>query len=271
MKIAFVLSGGGSKGSFQVGVLKGLAEKGVVPDCIFGTSTGAINAAGYSTVGPDKLEKIWLSLKRRSCIFQFNWKSLLFKSQGIFNLKPLKKLLKKHCSGISLIPTIVTKVHINSGRLEHIHSSSENFLESVAASAAIPGIAEPVNGYVDGAVVSQSPLQIVFDSMPEVETIVVILCNPIHLSNTETSYRNWTKNALRAVDILQHAVFLKDIQSCLNKNDMDKYRPVNIDIYAPTSHFGGCLNFAPESILLGIQHGKEIAKAGPVKSMQAGR
>ena len=43
--IAFVLSGGGSLGAMQIGMLEALEEWGVVPDLVVGTSVGAINGA----------------------------------------------------------------------------------------------------------------------------------------------------------------------------------------------------------------------------------
>lgn len=51
MTTAFVLSGGASLGSIQVGMLLAIAETGVVPDLIVGTSVGALNGAG-SPHGP---------------------------------------------------------------------------------------------------------------------------------------------------------------------------------------------------------------------------
>ncbi len=43
--LAFVLSGGGSLGSMQVGCLEALLERGLIPDLIVGTSVGALNRA----------------------------------------------------------------------------------------------------------------------------------------------------------------------------------------------------------------------------------
>src|SRR5436305_1734843 len=45
MTTAFVLSGGGSLGAVQVGMLQALSDRGVRPDVLIGTSAGAINAA----------------------------------------------------------------------------------------------------------------------------------------------------------------------------------------------------------------------------------
>ena len=64
MATGIVLGGGGTLGDFQVGALKYLYEKGILPDiaCVCGTSIGAINAAIVATgEGCDaKLEKYWV-------------------------------------------------------------------------------------------------------------------------------------------------------------------------------------------------------------------
>ena len=51
MTTAFVLSGGGSLGAVQVGMLQALAARGVSPALLVGTSAGAMNAA-YGTSCP---------------------------------------------------------------------------------------------------------------------------------------------------------------------------------------------------------------------------
>src|SRR5450759_2989449 len=56
MTTAFVLSGGGSLGAVQVGMLQALGERGVVPDLLVGTSAGAINAA---FVGGHGMPPLW--------------------------------------------------------------------------------------------------------------------------------------------------------------------------------------------------------------------
>src|SRR6186997_1907297 len=82
MTTAFVLSGGGSLGAVQVGMLQALGERGVQPDLLIGTSAGAINAAfvaGHG-MGVDallELAGLWKSLSRRD----------------IFSIRPLRGLL----------------------------------------------------------------------------------------------------------------------------------------------------------------------------------
>jgi NTE family protein len=47
-RLGLVLSGGGSRGLAHVGVLRALAEAGIVPDCVSGTSAGAVVGALYA-------------------------------------------------------------------------------------------------------------------------------------------------------------------------------------------------------------------------------
>jgi len=70
-RTALVLSGGGARGAYQVGVLRGLAELGVLPthgagiDLFVGSSAGAINAAALAVhadsleEGVARLERVW--------------------------------------------------------------------------------------------------------------------------------------------------------------------------------------------------------------------
>ncbi|QVQ51940.1 patatin-like phospholipase family protein [Spiractinospora alimapuensis] len=45
---AFVLGGGGALGAYEVGMLRALAEAGIAPDLVVGTSVGAINGASLA-------------------------------------------------------------------------------------------------------------------------------------------------------------------------------------------------------------------------------
>jgi len=69
MTTAFVLSGGGSLGAVQVGMLQALGERGVTPDLLVGTSAGALNAVfvaahGMSPTSLDLLAATWAALRR---------------------------------------------------------------------------------------------------------------------------------------------------------------------------------------------------------------
>ena len=62
MTTAFVLSGGGSLGAVQVGMLAALNERGFRPDLLVGTSVGALNAAYLGVNGYDASTMTWVRL-----------------------------------------------------------------------------------------------------------------------------------------------------------------------------------------------------------------
>ena len=66
---AFVLSGGGNQGVAQVGMLRGLLERGILPDVVIGTSAGALNGAALcyapNLTGVAQLANVWMGLTHR--------------------------------------------------------------------------------------------------------------------------------------------------------------------------------------------------------------
>jgi len=84
MKTALVLSGGGVRGSYQIGVWKALEELNVKCDIVTGTSIGSINGALY-TQGSLDLAISW-------------WGNIDYNTVFDINLKPKnnKQMLKKY-------------------------------------------------------------------------------------------------------------------------------------------------------------------------------
>ncbi len=62
-EVAFVLGGGGLLGAHEVGMLRALAERGVEPDVVLGTSIGAVNGAFFAADptrdGVQRLVEVW--------------------------------------------------------------------------------------------------------------------------------------------------------------------------------------------------------------------
>jgi predicted acylesterase/phospholipase RssA len=58
-KRVFILGGGAALGAHHVGALKYLAEQGIKPDAIVGSSIGVLNACVYASGGVPKLEEAW--------------------------------------------------------------------------------------------------------------------------------------------------------------------------------------------------------------------
>src|SRR4051812_8211962 len=77
MTTAICLSGGGSKGDFEVGALRLLYDRGIRPDVLCSTSVGSVNAVklaeGEDPARPERgmsgLERQWESLQRNSDMY----------------------------------------------------------------------------------------------------------------------------------------------------------------------------------------------------------
>ena len=116
-KTALILSGGGARGAYQVGVLKGLAEilkKAKVKNpfqILSGVSAGAINSAKLASeienfdVAVEKLVHLWSQMSTEQ-VFKTDFLSLNKFSLGLFgqnklnallDTSPLKTLITKNC------------------------------------------------------------------------------------------------------------------------------------------------------------------------------
>ncbi|MEL4302955.1 patatin-like phospholipase family protein [Shewanella xiamenensis] len=98
MKVGLVLSGGGAKGAYQVGVLKALAELGTEIHAVSGASIGSLNGAILASAsslneGAARLEEIWLELANNSPLeFNKSVYPLLLLSTGM-QINPQLRLL----------------------------------------------------------------------------------------------------------------------------------------------------------------------------------
>ncbi|HKP64428.1 MAG TPA: patatin-like phospholipase family protein [Polyangiales bacterium] len=171
MTVAFVLSGGGSLGAVQVGMLQALADHGIHPELIIGTSVGALNgvflAAQSSREGLAILEGIWRSL-RRSDVFPMGPLQGALGYYGLRNwlVRPasLEKLVRDHIRFERLedapVPFHVVATDLLSGT-EVLLSKGET-VSAVLASSAIPGVFPPVEiegrALVDGGVADNTPI-----------------------------------------------------------------------------------------------------------------
>ena len=261
-KTAFVLSGGGAKGCFQVGVLKKLTEQGIVPESIFGTSVGALNAAGMAYAGFEELENVWLGIERNSDIIKFQVGTILFATRGLYSTKPLHGLIKKFVD--NKIPQNVRPVvcmnQIYTGQVVYTdpydcHMYGMSFDEAVLASASLPLAMEPVNDvWIDGGIRETVPLRVAIDE--GFDDIYVVICNPwVRNPKPTKEISNWLCMGARTLDLLTHEIFINDVLTCLKCNDDPTKRRVNIHLYAPDEVVIDTLEFDPEKIRKGIDQG----------------
>lgn len=180
MTTAFVLSGGGSLGSIQVGMLLALAERDIMPDLLVGSSVGAVNAAwtaGRSgREGARQLAEVWRSVKRED-VFPIRpvagLLGFLGRSDHLVPPDPLRSLLTRHLRYPRLedapVPVEVIATEVTTG-FEAILTRGDA-VDSVLASAAIPGVFPPVpidgRDLMDGGVSDNTPISRAVESGAE--------------------------------------------------------------------------------------------------------
>jgi NTE family protein len=176
--IAFVLSGGGSRGAFEVGALKALISKGIQPDLLVGSSAGAVNATGVALDptlnGVERLESLWLSMDEGdfysrnpllSALRLVLKRPSLYSSQRMYRLVRAEVLNQAACfADIENARLYLTAVDLANGML-HIFGDdcAESVVDAVMASTAIQPFFAPWRyrgrSFVDGGLISNLPLQ----------------------------------------------------------------------------------------------------------------
>ncbi|MCU0597938.1 MAG: patatin-like phospholipase family protein [Desulfobacterales bacterium] len=149
MTKALVLSGGGARGAFQVGVMKYLKEIGWEPDLVCGTSVGAVNAAAYgSGMSVEKMIDVWKTYQRKN-MFRITL-PILFKSLNsrhrfspMSDIRKLKKLIIDQIDIQKLknssAEIIITAINMTTGQIRYFTHHAIG-IEHLMAASAIPGL-----------------------------------------------------------------------------------------------------------------------------------
>ncbi len=169
-RTAFVLGGGGLLGAHEVGMLAALAEAGIRPDLVLGTSIGAINGV-FVAADPDgaakRLETVW-----RSDVVRIAFRSSIIGRLGTLarsgthlhgNL-PLRRLLGEHLQERRFdqlaVPFQCVAASVERAAAHWFHSGA--IIPAVLASAAVPGLLPPVRiageHFFDGGLVHSIPV-----------------------------------------------------------------------------------------------------------------
>ncbi len=169
---AFVFSGGASHGSIQVGMAMALAERGITPDLIVGTSVGAINGSWLAGGRPaTELATVWDDLRRQDLFPTrpvLGLKAFLGRSTHFVPDTAIRSMLRKRLPMSRIedaeVPLIIVSADALSG--EEVLLTEGNAVDAVTASASLPAIFPPaktrVGGrdrlLVDGAVINNTPI-----------------------------------------------------------------------------------------------------------------
>jgi len=170
-RTAFVLSGGGNQGVSQVGMLRALLERGIVPDVVIGTSAGALNGAAVAyapnLTGVAQLAAVWEQLQADH-VFPggriHRARNVVRRGTHLFDNDGLAALIHHSTPARSFsdleIPLRVIATDLDTG--EEVVLANGPLKPALLASTALPGVFPIVvhagRRLVDGGVVNNVPL-----------------------------------------------------------------------------------------------------------------
>jgi NTE family protein len=164
LRIGLALGSGGARGWAHIGVLRRLRELGISPQCIAGTSAGAIAAALYASDSLEAMEDLASHLDWKQVAQLFL--EVNFPRSGILTGKNVMQLLKRVIAvrAISSLQIPYAAVATDLEAEKEVILQSGNLFDAIRASIGIPGIFTPtrLNGklLVDGGLVNPLPVSV---------------------------------------------------------------------------------------------------------------
>ncbi len=170
MTTAFVLGGGGLLGAHEVGMLKALADAGIRPDLVVGTSIGAINGA-FVAADPGgsahRLGELWRSDAIREAFSENLWaRAVRLARSGthLHSIEPLRHMLTRMLPAADF-GDLQLPFHCVAASIERASArwfSSGELVSAILASCAVPGLLPPVQvgdeHCFDGGLVDSIPV-----------------------------------------------------------------------------------------------------------------
>ncbi|MGD0255677.1 MAG: patatin-like phospholipase family protein [Acidimicrobiales bacterium] len=219
-RTAFVFAGGSSRGAAQIGMVQALVARDITADAVFGTSVGAVNAAGFcsepTALGVQRIASIWKRLtaddifpqgRMPNAVRYFQQRESVHANMG------LRKVIEEginfdHLEHAAVhLEVVATSLH--DGRTRWFTSGPA--VERILASAALPALLPPVEidgePFIDGGVVDNVPIGRALSQ--GAERIFVLLCGPMHY--TPQRYRRPVEAVLTAFFIAVHSRFVREL------------------------------------------------------------
>ena len=170
--VAVVLSGGGSAGAAQAGMLAALAAGGVRPDLVIGCSVGALNGT-FLALDPTgeriaDLVSLWRGLTARDIFGNGSMRRLLNlvkRRDHLCSPSSLRRIVREWLPVADLsdtaVPMHVITTDLHTGRAAWWSAGDTETV--LAASACLPGVFPPVHlggsRHVDGGVTDGVPIE----------------------------------------------------------------------------------------------------------------
>jgi NTE family protein len=159
--IGLALGGGAARGFAHIGVMRVLAENGIVPDVIVGTSIGAVVGGTYAANELDEMEAWARKLTFRGILGQLD---ISLSGAGLISGRKLDAQLKAALNDrkIEDLPIRFAAIATEFTTGHEIWLTHGRIVDALRASYALPGIFPPVRiagrWLVDGALVNPVPV-----------------------------------------------------------------------------------------------------------------
>ena len=282
-RATLVLSGGGTKGAFQVGAEQVLREQGGFEwERIFGVSVGALNGLLLAQGEYQRLLDIWHTIRQEDAYRKvwwpiIAWRLAVLRKAGIYDAGALRNTIEKHAAGRPFkIPFYVGRVSLTSGGYEIVSSESPDILDAVWHSATMPIIWEPIGkgAWVDGGLRNVTPLGDALALDPS--ALVVINCSPDEPEPAEPPH-DIIAAAKRAVnDIAINEIMVNDVREFVRINNLVRqakqkglellsetgkpYHEHDIAVIRPREPLGDVLDFSRAVIARRLEAGRAAAR-----------
>lgn len=251
---AMVLSSGGSRGSFEVGVMEELIlNRGLDFHIFCGISAGALNASVVAQApwDPDPatsvknlqeqflaLRSIWLErIKGTSTLIKKRFLGIggvALGADSVYDTGGLAKLLSESVSPQRLAESKralgIQYCPLETGELVTVTKSGEDIVKGVLASASVPFFFPPVvmdgKHLVDAGVRNNTPLGTAFDIDPPPDVIYIVYASPIKLepASYEDSMLGFKVSArdyvMRTIEILLNEIDITDVEGARQLNTL---------------------------------------------------
>jgi len=279
-RIGICCEGGGAAGSYQAGMLIALQElfKDRKIKAISGSSVGGLNALSAVQQDFDQLENMWRGLTRRQ-VFSY-WGLLKPKSGGLYDTKPLKKLLEKNVNIREIMKSPIRLFLQATDRDRGVpiiaqNSDPELILMALASASiliAFPQVFVPSRGLwaVDGGVYDNSPLSWLVE---QVDTRTHASCDLIFILHCSPEQDPEQKEGVRhRLGMVGHTVRL--LYRCGQKSDERNLkfhnflirvgaiegREIFVEHLYPEEDEVGTFDFDNKKINLALDHGFSVVE-----------
>jgi NTE family protein len=279
---ALVLSGGGSKGAYQIGALNYLLKEcNNHYDILCGVSVGSINCGFLAQFTPEEeksgieeLTDLWLELNTSKIYkrwFPFGgWHALWEKS--FYDSSPLIHLIEKTINLEKIRATgrqvSAGAISLSSGKYTVFTQDNDDFVKAIMASASFPGMFAPIKigdqWWSDGGVKQITPIKTAIEL--GAEQVDIIMTSPEQRLKHFVEEPSIIDIITRVLDLSADKIMSNDLEKATIYNQLastgysDK-KIIKMNLIRPTFNLiDNLLDFDPEKIQKMMETGYLDAK-----------